>query len=73
MVPLVLFISVAPKDDVDLHVDAREGPASVALLLRLLLERSLIPSRWEWLKWLVVADRVVEVSTVAQGVLWYRH
>jgi hypothetical protein len=46
LLPLVFLRVVAPKDDNDLPIDAREGSASVSLLLRLLLGRGLVPLQW---------------------------
>lgn len=62
---------MASKDDIDLHVNARESLATSPLLLRLLLWKGLIPSRWWWrerLKRAAVAGRVFEVPTVTQSV-----
>ena len=71
LLPSVFLRPVSSEDDINLPINARESPASTSsLLLRLTWFGGL--SSWrgrrQWLKRSVIPDRVLEISTVPQGV-----
>jgi hypothetical protein len=57
LLPLVFLRAVAPKDDIDLPINVREGFASASLLLRLCSGGA----------WSLAVEATVVVGTVGHG------